>query len=294
MSNKPKRKRSKVWRGEHITYLGKCSQLTRAGDPCGHYVIYANGKCSQHGGTTPGNKREWTPEGRAKFEEMKHRVQKQFDRFNKRLERKKGKWRVGLLNIPGAVRASPAPGIYAAPSKSSAPRKGLSAANGMAVCPPAPRQQKESSEHSPISPAGVQQQAKPDPSRISSSPQSIPKQSSAPLPADCGLKAAKGGQPLDASQPVDSITVGLTAKEAKSADKAKGTAPGVEQAHTRTLDSDPAPTPGQPTYRRITFQEWCRGLVRDAELQRFYGPQAEEYRKLYPSPAAVEPRTHND
>lgn len=35
------------------TYLGKCKGTTKAGTPCKHVVVFANGLCKQHGGATP-------------------------------------------------------------------------------------------------------------------------------------------------------------------------------------------------------------------------------------------------
>lgn len=63
------------------TISGKCNGITKAGLPCKHRVIFANGFCKQHGGKNP-------PEVlTARLERMRQKCLRQAERWNRKLKK---------------------------------------------------------------------------------------------------------------------------------------------------------------------------------------------------------------
>lgn len=59
------------------TFFGTCKGTTKAGTPCKHIVVYANGNCRQHGGDSTEFMRE-------RFEKIKAKALRRAKRWMKR------------------------------------------------------------------------------------------------------------------------------------------------------------------------------------------------------------------
>lgn len=66
--------------GFHYTFAGICNGTTKAGTPCRHIVVYANGFCKQHGGDSTEFMRErvrrLVAKSRARTERLKRRLRR--------------------------------------------------------------------------------------------------------------------------------------------------------------------------------------------------------------------------
>lgn len=61
------------------TFAGNCKGTSKAGTPCRHIVVYANGYCRQHGGDS-------TEYERARIEQIKAKVLRRHARWKRRIE----------------------------------------------------------------------------------------------------------------------------------------------------------------------------------------------------------------
>lgn len=66
--------------GQGFTFLGKCKGTTKAGTPCRHESVYANGYCRQHGGDSTDFMRE-----RAK--RIAEKARRRHERWKRKLRR---------------------------------------------------------------------------------------------------------------------------------------------------------------------------------------------------------------
>lgn len=66
--------------GKGYTFAGVCKAVTKAGTPCRHIVVYANGYCRQHGGDSSEFMRE-------RFEKIKAKALRRLRRWKKRAAR---------------------------------------------------------------------------------------------------------------------------------------------------------------------------------------------------------------
>jgi hypothetical protein len=179
-NNKTKKRRSNVSYIEHVTYWGKCPKTTKGGAACRNHVLFANGRCASHGGTTPKNRRSWTKEARDKFDAMKARLIARAERYTRKLEKKKKKWLAldKMRKAGGSSRVSTA-GLPAKPSPEAAVNRVDRAAlgnvgtdgyfaDGMGALALAQPPSSESSSLTPISPARAAPPARSEPGETSS------------------------------------------------------------------------------------------------------------------------------
>lgn len=283
MANVKRKLRSKVSYLEHVTYWGRCSEKTKAGDDCRNHVLFANGRCASHGGTTPKNRRDWTKEARDKFEERRGKLIRHAERFDKKLERKKRKWQAASLGAshkvsPDSARARTNTASLAAASSSVSPNPAVRPAAGSMAAQGSserPRPEKRSYGAGQTSQAQRPKQDASELTRISCSP---------------GAGIQTGQNPRTGNGPT-SLTLGsspggLASASSNSARQESPKAAPREGEDSRACvpASDPVPRPAPPSL--IPWTTWLRNLVNDSRRSI-----ADDY--IEPG-SRLEPKTYRD
>lgn len=321
MNPKKKKLSNPVGLNESPTYLGRCKAKTAEGRRCKHIVIFANGACAQHGGATPKEYRERIKQrSREIFEKRKRRLSgkiAKFDRLRRKVEKKK--WPVGSSpawqkDCRASAKAKTSTANPAAANRSallSAPVKPGVDSTAAAASRQVRKQKPGSSEPLAISPArspqppasvptrtlSLEGRAGSQPSAFTSKPSTKPLQPEASETLTTQPSSTTSNQGSDLNQPQGATPFPARAFElgtlANSDSPEIGSPQGSEPLAQRASASDSAPAPS----RVISWQEWARRAVLDAQSARMYGRygyMSPELAKLFPDRAAVEPPTYPD